>query len=172
METIGVKQGTFDGNVTKLPKQYINDTHSIDQFRIMPEDRLKSVEKGGFTKVEEGIASTRMSNWATAGKVLEKGGTAIQAAVTVGEVLGDVGEATGAIDAIAEAGVDVATDVVETVEIGGMAAAGATAGAALGPIGAAVGGVLGATVGLVESVALDKVRSGIKSWIHKHHFWF
>ena len=175
LETIGVKQGTFDGNVTKLPKEYFNDTHSIDQFRVMPEDKLKSVEQGGFAKVEEGLASTRMSNWATAGKVLEKGAVAIQAAVTAGEVLGDVSEASGAIDAIAEAGVDVATDVAETVEIGSMAASGAALGASLtlgNPIGAAVGGVLGATVGIVESVALDKVRSGIKSWIHKHHFWF
>ena len=172
LETIGVKLNTFEGSAAKLPKQAIADTHSINQFRIMPEDRIASIDQGGIATVEEGIASTRMTGAASAAKVLEKGGVALQAAVTAGEVLSDVGEATGAIDAIAEAGVDVATDVVETVEIGTMAASGAAMGAALGPIGAAVGGVLGASVGLVESVALDKARSAIKTWIHKHHFWF
>ena len=176
LESIGVKLDTFEGSAAKLPKQVINDTHSIDQFRITPKDRLKTVEEGGFAKVEEGIASTRMSNAATAAKVLEKGAVVVQAAVTTAEVLNDVGEANGAIDAIAEAGVDVATDVVETAEIGTLAASGAALGAELtlgNPIGAAIGGVLGAGIGIIESAGvIDKARSAIKTWVHKHHFWF
>ena len=161
--TVPFKEGTIaERSIMKT----IFNGHKMDEF--MAADDAVAVLDGGK------VAVTRMSH---AASVLGVVGAGVATYETASETVGDWkvdlaehGKVKGTAVAVGDTAINVGKAVVDWTEVGSTMAYGATLGEAIFPPGGAVvGAVIGGAVGVLETIGIDKVASGMKNLWHK--FW-